>query len=117
MRLVVHLGMSKTGSTAIQSTLVANRARLRQMGVHYPDRLGVAEAKVAAHQKIGLHQGLHPPVEVQAGRIPRRRTLRGNGVQNGKVEVGFRGDGHAVSMASDPGPRNLRARNPRPSAR
>lgn len=37
-RRVVHIGMSKTGTTAIQSALHANWARLKQMGLLFPER-------------------------------------------------------------------------------
>ena len=46
-RLVLHIGMPKTGSTAIQSTLEAQRARLRERGVVYPLTPGERGAQYA----------------------------------------------------------------------
>jgi hypothetical protein len=36
MRIIVHAGPHKTGTTAIQDFLASNRATLRSVGVHYP---------------------------------------------------------------------------------
>jgi hypothetical protein len=36
-RLILHIGLHKTGSTAIQRTLLENRACLRDQGIEYPD--------------------------------------------------------------------------------
>ena len=35
-RLILHIGMPKAGSTAIQKTLSKNRAKLRSAGILYP---------------------------------------------------------------------------------
>ena len=40
MKAIVHLGMPKTGSTAIQATLAIQREHLRQHGFVYPQTLG-----------------------------------------------------------------------------
>ena len=37
MRVIIHAGLPKTGSTAIQSTLALNREKLAQAGFVYPD--------------------------------------------------------------------------------
>jgi len=37
MKLILHIGQSKTGTTALQSFLLANKNRLAQEGILYPD--------------------------------------------------------------------------------
>lgn len=37
MKIIVHAGMAKTGSSAIQNTLAHNRDRLRDQGIFYPN--------------------------------------------------------------------------------
>lgn len=39
-RLIAHIGAEKTGTTSIQAFLAANRARLKELGVLYPECLG-----------------------------------------------------------------------------
>lgn len=43
IRLAVHVGPHKTGSTSVQQALVANRERLAERGVFYPPSLAGAE--------------------------------------------------------------------------
>jgi hypothetical protein len=38
MKIFLHIGMPKTGSTSIQRTLLLNKGRLAKAGVHYPYR-------------------------------------------------------------------------------
>ncbi len=37
MRVILHIGQSKTGTTSLQSFLASNRASLAKAGVLYPD--------------------------------------------------------------------------------
>jgi hypothetical protein len=48
-RLLLHVGMHKTGSTSIQRFLFANRARLHDRGVLYPDGPFVEPGHAAHH--------------------------------------------------------------------
>lgn len=48
MRLTVHIGTTKTGSTSIQAFLRANRAALLQRGVLVPESLGPQDHRHAA---------------------------------------------------------------------
>lgn len=43
IRLAVHVGPHKTGSTSVQRAVVANRGRLAEVGVWYPPTLEAAE--------------------------------------------------------------------------
>lgn len=38
--ILVHIGMHKTGTTAVQSLLASARGEMRPLGVHYPGRAG-----------------------------------------------------------------------------
>lgn len=49
MRLILHAGTHKTGTTSIQQALHANRTWLRERGVHYPDPEGWFGGNPAAH--------------------------------------------------------------------
>jgi len=50
MRTILHIGQQKTGTTALQHTLVADRERLAHAGICYPN---------AAHER-NVHGGLGP---------------------------------------------------------
>ena len=50
-QLVLHIGMGKTGTTALQNFFWANRDKLAELGVLYPD-LGVL---AGAHHRISPH--------------------------------------------------------------
>lgn len=51
--LILHAGVHKTGTTAIQMSLAANRAWLRTKGVHYPELVpGLRGPKTAHHAVI-----------------------------------------------------------------
>jgi hypothetical protein len=39
-RLILHIGLNKTGTSTIQHSLLVNEPRLRKAGFHLPDRLG-----------------------------------------------------------------------------
>lgn len=52
-RLIIHVGTHKTGTTAIQAFLAANRERLDAMGVVYPDATRFGLGKIA-----GIHHGV-----------------------------------------------------------
>ena len=54
MRLVLHIGSTKTGSSALQATLYARRAALHEVGVHYPTH-GVS---AGAHHLLAA--AIHP---------------------------------------------------------
>lgn len=64
IRLAVHVGPHKTGSTSVQRAVVANRLRLAEAGVWYPPSLAAAEfpsqhADVAALLvKVGVEPAL-----------------------------------------------------------
>jgi hypothetical protein len=48
-RLVLHVGLAKTGTTAFQAFLAANKESLAETGLHYPDMLrGPNHAQLAA---------------------------------------------------------------------
>lgn len=53
-RLVLHIGLRKTGTSAIQSFLAQNRAALRLFGVRYPQALLVPQGQDAGpkHQHV-----------------------------------------------------------------
>ena len=53
--MVIHIGMPKTGSTAIQDALAANRDRLAESGVHYPR----SASKGSAHHPLAWSVALH----------------------------------------------------------
>jgi hypothetical protein len=57
MKIFLHIGMPKTGSTTIQRTLLLNRARLAKAGVFYPYRTNALYGLVT-----GTDPG--PPLEV-----------------------------------------------------
>jgi hypothetical protein len=42
-RLILHIGLNKTGTSSIQHSLMVNEPRLRDAGFHLPDRLGRAD--------------------------------------------------------------------------
>lgn len=54
MRLLLHIGSSKTGSSALQQTLYRERQRLAEAGVVYPDRA------IAAYAQHVLFAAIHP---------------------------------------------------------
>ncbi|MBP7002997.1 hypothetical protein [Amaricoccus sp.] len=64
-RLIIHVGTHKTGTTALQAFLSANRAPLDAMGVHYPDatRFGLG--------KLGeIHHGVAAALARGEGPFP-----------------------------------------------
>lgn len=44
-RLILHIGLSKTGSSAIQTTLVRNARKLEAHGIHYPQSVNSEDAR------------------------------------------------------------------------
>ena len=48
-RLIIHIGTHKTGTTSIQRTLGANRKKLRERGIRYPDYTMVGQVSHYAH--------------------------------------------------------------------
>lgn len=68
-RLVLHIGQTKTGSTSLQRFLALNRARLPELGLHYPTAPQTAAGTTAAkhhHLLVALHPG-----HLQRGRAHR----------------------------------------------
>lgn len=63
-RLMLHIGMPKTGSSALQSILVLNRAELARQGVHYPEHSSDAEAALG-NVTTGNGAPLRPLVETR----------------------------------------------------
>jgi len=49
MRVILHIGQSKTGTTALQSFLASNRTPLAKAGICYPD----------VYRNCFLHHGKH----------------------------------------------------------
>jgi hypothetical protein len=68
-RVILHIGQSKTGTTAIQHFLAANRDGLRQAGVLYPDicnhgvPLGAADHNLVAWSLIGKKSRIKVRIE------------------------------------------------------
>jgi len=56
MELVLHIGYARTGTTAIQHFLAANRAALARQGIYYP----AAGAWEDAHHGLAMVMGQHP---------------------------------------------------------
>jgi hypothetical protein len=78
-RLVLHIGTEKTGTTAVQTWCVRNRAALASQGVHYPIWLGresmwplaLIAAAPAMRRKLLRERGpfgAAPPDEAEAAR-------------------------------------------------
>lgn len=67
-RLVLHIGMHKTGTSSVQRYFSRNRAILRRMGVCYPKSIGVSGERQPKHAAIFdaiSHEadfGVHHPV-------------------------------------------------------
>lgn len=66
-RLVLHIGMHKTGSSAVQHVLVRNRHLLRAAGVHYPLVKGPSGRRLSKQSELGMaiahekdHGAAHP---------------------------------------------------------
>jgi hypothetical protein len=76
-RLVLHIGMHKTGSTSLQRFFVRNRILLRALGIHYPKATGADGRRLPKHNDIFLavshemaHKGApHPTLGPSAARI------------------------------------------------
>lgn len=76
-RLVLHIGMHKTGSTSLQRFFVRNRILLRALGIHYPKATGADGRRLPKHNDIFLavshemdHDGApHPTLGPSAARI------------------------------------------------
>lgn len=78
--LILHVGMHKTGTTAIQASLAANRAWLRDQGVCYPELVPGMPGPRTAHHAVA--HGLAAPTlrrRMQLLRFRRRieRSARG----------------------------------------
>ena len=91
-RLLLHVGMSKTGSTAVQELLAANRAQLRRCGVTYADVLrGPNHWQLAvafADRITGLSRAVGVESEADRERLRRRMARRlGRAVRPGSTWV------------------------------
>ena len=111
MRTVLHIGQQKTGTTALQHTLVADRERLTQAGICYPDaghqRSGNGELRPSHNaiffrlqgntgDKLWRDHGDHAEHQSEAHRRRRVRLGRGGVVVISVV-------GHAVFLRSSAG--------------
>lgn len=71
--LILHAGIHKTGTTAIQMSLAANRAWLRTKGVHYPELVPGMQGPKTAHHAV-IHALAKPTLRkrLQLQRFRRR---------------------------------------------
>lgn len=109
-RLVLHIGMHKTGSTSLQRFFVRNRWLLRVLGIDYPDARGPDGRHLPKHNDLFLaishekdKQGApHPILGGSAARI---RALEDK-LQPGKITVisaeGLSGQNKAFAKAFAP---------------
>lgn len=51
-RLILHIGMHKTGTSSVQRYFSRNRMMLRRMGVSYPNSIGIDGARQPKHASI-----------------------------------------------------------------
>lgn len=95
MKLTVHIGTTKTGSTSIQAFLRSNRAVLAAQGISYPAVLGAQHHIKAAVSALNFrqsrdlltHQGIQTPRALEAYRVK---------VVNAYQEVIRRGAKHVI---------------------
>ncbi|MCK5244960.1 MAG: hypothetical protein KAJ90_06790 [Desulfobacterales bacterium] len=53
MHILLHIGQSKTGTSAIQAYLTLNRLRLREAGVLYPSvTIGGMSVDIGSHNSV-----------------------------------------------------------------
>ncbi len=89
--LYVHIGINKTGTTALQNTLAAHRDALARVGVVYP-RAGIHSN---AHHLLGWHCGFHqgppPPMQEPPEAIAQqmKREIRGQPGATGLISSEF----------------------------
>ena len=65
-RTVIHIGMPKTGSTAIQNTLAINRESLYALDIYYP----VSATRGNAHHPLAWAASLHRKPRVDIAPLP-----------------------------------------------
>jgi hypothetical protein len=53
-RLILHIGMHKTGSTSLQRFFIRNRIILRALGIHYPKAIGPDGRRLPKHNNLFL---------------------------------------------------------------
>jgi|GEM_PF-4047203 len=72
--ILIHLGLPKTATTAIQRTLHAGREQLAAVGLHYPKPLSHSEPK---HQFLvsGLMRGNHQALQEAMDAAPKNQTV------------------------------------------
>ena len=110
-RLIIHIGMHKTGSTAIQHVLSRNRLALRAFGVLYPPSYGSDGARQAKHNALFSaisHEADYGAPHPQIGpaedlvRDLRDRVLR-SGARSAVISAeGFSGEKPAFARALAP---------------
>lgn len=84
MKLILHIGTEKTGTTSIQSALAEDRALLAERGILFPDILGtpnhseiyVASANAADDDEIVLWEKKRTGLDIDAYRRACRDSIR-----------------------------------------
>lgn len=106
-RLVLHIGMHKTGSTSLQRFFVRNRPLLRLLGIHYPEARDASGRRLPKHNdffhaishekdKGGPHPALGPSAAM-VGKLA-SRVEAGSGVTVISAE-GLSGEDPAFAKA------------------
>ena len=95
-RIIIHIGATKTGSTALQRTLYQKRQALKASGVLYSN-LGIASW---AHHLVAA--GLHPTAwMMHAADLPRDRTAFSCAMVEAMIREAAENDCHTVVLSSE----------------
>ena len=108
-RLLLHIGMHKTGSTSLQRFFVRNRAVLKLMGIDYPKAFDASGKRLPKHND--LFQAIwhekdfgtaHPVLGASAGRVDQlARRIETHRITVLSAE-GFSGESPAFAEAFAP---------------